>query len=676
MKNKFLKLLTISLLVCATLFTLSACEEKHTHLFDKQVVAEDYFCSAAACEVKAKYYLSCACGEKGSETFEYGNALEHSFTNYVFDDNASYEKDGTKTATCDNGCGKTDTINADGTKLDSKITFKTLSVDGENASAILPNATEEFSFAEEIEIIGIVTFEVALDIYGLQTFSTKIVPLEIGDNTFYVFEMEDDHVNDTFKVTLRRRPNYTVSFNSNGSSTVESQTVEEGLLATKPSDIEKAGYTFDGWDFDFNTPVTQNETINAKWIANTNTPYKVEYYLQNIDDDNYTLEDTENLTGTTDTIANAEIKTFPHFTAEQKSVSGRIHSDGSTVLKVYYTRNYYQVTVQKENDNGTVTGGGNYKYNKTISVKATVNLGYTFNGWYDGNNKVSDDLEYTFNPVNDITLTAKWTVNIDTPYKIEYYLQNLNNSEYTLQINETENLTGKTDTTATAEIKTFPHFTYNQYKSNSSGNINGDGSTVLKVYYTRNYYQITVQKENDNGGTVTGGGSYANAQSITVKAIVNPGYTFNGWYDGNNKVSDSLEFTFNPFNDVVLTAKWIIKQGEFRITLKLECIVRNKNILCSFPDEEDILSLGFIKSDTEENTYFQNFNSGEILDISTPTPLDSSEYKFSAWKYVDGNKKVTVKTGTVINADNFPVLENSNELVLIAQCYALWTPFY
>ena len=76
------------------------------------------------------------------------------------------------------------------------------------------------------------------------------------------------------------------------------------------------------------------------------------------------------------------------------------------------------------------------------------------------------------------------------------------------------------------------------------------------------------------------------------------------------------------------------------------------------------------------NTYFQNFNSGEILDISTPTPLDSSEYKFSAWKYVDGNKKVTVKTGTVINAENFPVLENSNELVLIAQCYALWTPFY
>ena len=529
MKNKFLKLLTIILLVCATLFTLSACEEKHTHLFDKQVATEDYFCSAAACEVKAKYYLSCACGEKGSETFEYGNALEHSYTNYVYNNDADYEKDGTKTATCDNGCGTTDTINADGTKLDSKITFKTLSVDGENASAILPNATEEFSFAEEIEIIGIVTFEVALDIYGLQTFSTKIVPLEIGDNTFYVFEMEDDHVNDTFKVTLRRRPNYTVSFNSNGGSTVESQTVEEGFLATKPADIEKAGYTFDGWDFDFNTPVTQNETVNAKWIANTNTPYKVEYYLQNIDDDNYTLEDTENLTGTTDTIANAEIKTLPHFTAAQKSVSGRIYSDGST---------------------------------------------------------------------------------------------------------------------------------------------------VLKVYYTRNYYQVTVQKENDNGGTVTGGGSYANAQSITVKAIVNPGYTFNGWYDGNNKVSDSLEFTFNPFNDVVLTAKWIIKQGEFRITLKLECIVRNKNILCSFPDEEDILSLGFIKSDTEENTYFQNFNSGEILDISTPTPLDSSEYKFSAWKYVDGNKKVTVKTGTVINAENFPVLENSNELVLIAQCYALWTPFY
>ena len=391
MKNKLLKLFTLTLTLCTVLFTFTACQEPHVHNYDKQVATEEYLASAAACEQKPTYYLSCACGEKGTETFEFGDALEHSFTNYVSDNNASYEKDGTKTASCDNGCGATDTINDDNTKLDSKITFKTLAVDGKNASATLSNATEEFSFAEEIEIIGIVKFEVSLDKYGSQIFLTKIVPLNVGDNTFYIFVLNGEDIVDTYTVNIRRRPNYTVTFNVNGGTAVDNQTVEEGFLATKPADIEKAGYTFDGWDFDFSTAITEDKTVNAKWTANKDTPYKVEYYLQNLNDNNYTLEDTENLTGTTDTTANAVIKTFEHFTAEQSSVSGNIADDGSTVLKVYYTRNYYQVTVQKENDNGTVTGGGKYANAQSVTVKATVNTGYDFDGWYVGTEKVSSD---------------------------------------------------------------------------------------------------------------------------------------------------------------------------------------------------------------------------------------------------------------------------------------------
>ena len=44
-----------------------------------------------------------------------GNALGHSFTNYVSDNNATCTADGTKTAQCDNGCGVTDTITDEGT---------------------------------------------------------------------------------------------------------------------------------------------------------------------------------------------------------------------------------------------------------------------------------------------------------------------------------------------------------------------------------------------------------------------------------------------------------------------------------------------------------------------------------------------------------------------------------
>ena len=49
----------------------------HTHVFDKEVVDERYKASGANCTVPAKYYKSCACGEKGTETFENGSVAAH-----------------------------------------------------------------------------------------------------------------------------------------------------------------------------------------------------------------------------------------------------------------------------------------------------------------------------------------------------------------------------------------------------------------------------------------------------------------------------------------------------------------------------------------------------------------------------------------------------------------------
>ena len=63
---------------------------------------------------------------------------------------------------------------------------------------------------------------------------------------------------------------YTVSFNSNGGSTVLAQTIVEGKKVTKPANPTKSGYTFvewqlDGRAFDFNTSITKNITLTAKW---------------------------------------------------------------------------------------------------------------------------------------------------------------------------------------------------------------------------------------------------------------------------------------------------------------------------------------------------------------------------------------------------------------------------
>lgn len=69
---------------------------------------------------------------------------------------------------------------------------------------------------------------------------------------------------------------YTVTFDSDGGSAVEKQTVEEGKKATKPADPTKEGYDFAGWyngeaAFDFETAIKANITLKAHWTIKTFT---------------------------------------------------------------------------------------------------------------------------------------------------------------------------------------------------------------------------------------------------------------------------------------------------------------------------------------------------------------------------------------------------------------------
>jgi len=54
----------------------------------------------------------------------------HSFTNYVSNENATCRWDGTKTAVCDNGCGVKDTVIEEGTKLEHSFTKYVKDADG------------------------------------------------------------------------------------------------------------------------------------------------------------------------------------------------------------------------------------------------------------------------------------------------------------------------------------------------------------------------------------------------------------------------------------------------------------------------------------------------------------------------------------------------------------------
>ena len=56
---------------------------EHSHTYNKQVATQKYLKSAATCTAKAVYYFSCKCGEKGTQTFEYGDKLPHTFDKQI-----------------------------------------------------------------------------------------------------------------------------------------------------------------------------------------------------------------------------------------------------------------------------------------------------------------------------------------------------------------------------------------------------------------------------------------------------------------------------------------------------------------------------------------------------------------------------------------------------------------
>jgi uncharacterized repeat protein (TIGR02543 family) len=106
------------------------------------------------------------------------------------------------------------------------------------------------------------------------------------DNNTFANEWDFDANTVTENVTLFAKwiRQYTVTFNSDGGSAVDPQTVVDGEKATNPANPTKAipaglymgtlpgAHTFDGWfaigsttAFDFNTPITNNITLTARW---------------------------------------------------------------------------------------------------------------------------------------------------------------------------------------------------------------------------------------------------------------------------------------------------------------------------------------------------------------------------------------------------------------------------
>ena len=87
-------------------------------------------------------------------------------------------------------------------------------------------------------------------------------------------------------------------------------------------------------------------------------------------------------------------------------------------------------------------------------------------------------------PSRNLTVNAKWTA-LEVDYKVEFYFENLS-GDYVLNDDETLELKAKTDSTVSVPEVALAGFTLNDSHPDKvmSGEVLGDGSLVLKAYYS------------------------------------------------------------------------------------------------------------------------------------------------------------------------------------------------
>ena len=190
----------------------------------------------------------------------------------------------------------------------------------------------------------------------------------------------------------------TVTFQSEGGSEVASQ-IRANTPADRPADPTKEGYTFIGWyngesEWNFETPVTENLTLTAKWQLNRYT----------ITFDTAGGSEVPSITqdyGTAITPPAAPTRTGYTFAGWDKTIPSTMPA-GDMTITARWQVNQYTITFKPENGGEDIVITQNYGTAITAPANPTK-TGYTFAGW--------DKTIPATMPAENITLTARWTVN-------------------------------------------------------------------------------------------------------------------------------------------------------------------------------------------------------------------------------------------------------------------------
>ncbi|RKN82014.1 InlB B-repeat-containing protein [Paenibacillus ginsengarvi] len=346
---------------------------------------------------------------------------------------------------------------------------------------------------------------------------------------------------------------YAVTFNSNGGTAVSGQMVSSGNLATKPADPTKTGHTFGAWyadeslaqEFDFDTLITGNTTLHAKWIAN---PYTVTFVTYG-----GTPVSVQSVTYGSTALAPADpVKSgylFGGWYVDAGLLTAFSFSTPITdniALHAKWAEETYSVSF--DSDGGTAVSSVTAAYNSTAVAPADpVKSGYLFGGWYVDAG-FSTAFSFTTPITDDITLHAKWTA--------ETYTVSFDSGGGTavssLQVSY-NSLASEPDAPTKAGYTFAGWYTDPGHTTAFTFTTAITGSMLLYADWTTDDYTVMF---------ATNEGTAVSSQEVSYGGLVaatpdptKPGYTFGGWYT-DETLTIPFQFTTPVTADITLYAKW------------------------------------------------------------------------------------------------------------------------
>ena len=395
---------------------------------------------------------------------------------------------------------------------------------------------------------------------------------KVGDTLTYTITLTNSGnadgkvtVTDEIPTGTRIKDENTTGYNNKATNTMIWSDVE--VKAGKSVELTLEVVVEGGVSEITNTAKIDNNEITDKPNTIVKYYYTIEHYTENLDGESYTKVDEDIikdvLAGTeTSYTAKEDYTGFTFDDDKTENKGAKVPANNDLVIRLYYTRNSYEVIYKYV---GNVPTGASelpakatYKYGAKVKVAENATApGYEFSSW-----SIKD---FTM-PASNVEIEGSFTAKIDTKYTVEYYYQI--NGEYkdTTAIKETR--TGTTGETVSVTENDKNQLTYNgkkyvfdqEYPENIlSGNIAGDGSLILKLYFKQQFtvrYTDGVENETIFEDKVTSGLNYNDDTPKFGNDPVRIGYEFMKW---------TPEVEEKVTADATYVAQWQAKKYQYTV---------------------------------------------------------------------------------------------------------------